>query len=523
MALRSEDRYADGQEMFIALRDWLEGATRRSEALAVVQRADALRPRIEALRAQATMLRLRAEARLVKVPSYAPEEQKAPGWKLQDEAADLEQEAALVELEYTETLQSALKKEPALREAHQRLADHYRRRHAASEAAQDRQSAALEEALLRTHDHGRHQAYLQGEGTLRLATDPPDAMVTLFSYVRHHRRLVPRFLRHLGPAPLRDIPLPMGSYLLVLRAPGRATVRYPVWLGRQDQWRARPPGASSERPVHLPALGDLRPDEVYIPAGWFVSGGDPHAYQSLPHRRLWAEAFIIQRFPVTNQRFLDFLNVLVAAGEEGLALRCAPRQSGGQNHRYGPLIYGRDAEGRFVLRPDAEGDLWLPNWPVVMIDRPAATLYAAWLSKQTGVRWRLPTNLEREKASRGVDGRGYPWGDFADPSWSCTQTSQPNGSMMATVDRFPIDVSPYGVRHTAGLVRDWCSTPFSTEGEPIPNQRVPRPRPLDDSRLAEVRGGSWNNRESWARCALRFGYPTSSRFSDLGFRLVRDP
>ncbi|MEL6341956.1 MAG: bifunctional serine/threonine-protein kinase/formylglycine-generating enzyme family protein [Myxococcota bacterium] len=521
MALRPADRYPDAQAMFAALRDWLEGASRRSEALVIVGKADAMRPSIDTLRHRARALRQQADARLAPVPAHAPETEKVQGWALQDEADNLDRKAALAELAYIETLQSALKREPGLREAHQRLADHYRERHAVSEANHDLQAAALEEALLRTHDRGRHSHYLDGTGQLNLITDPPGARVLLFGYQTVHRRLQPQLLGGALTTPIVDLPLAMGSYLLVVQAPGRMTVRYPIWLGRQDQWSQLPPGDTAPRPLQLPLLQEMRADEVYVPEGWFRSGGDRDAYQSLPGRTLWADAFFIQRDPVTNRRFLDFLNDLVDRGEEGLALRCAPRERSGHDNRYGPLIYGRDGDGRFFLQPDAEGDLWQPDWPVVMIDRPAAALYASWLSKQTGLKWRLPTAWEREKAARGVDGRSFPWGDFADPSWSCTQTSLPERATLVDVGAFPVDASPYGMRHGGGMVRDWCATVFTADGDPIIDHRIPRYRTPNERELAEVRGGSWTNRQSWARCALRFGYPASSRFSDLGFRLVR--
>ena len=44
------------------------------------------------------------------------------------------------------------------------------------------------------------------------------------------------------------------------------------------------------------------------------------------------------------------------------------------------MVYGRDPEGRFGLRADADGDGWDPEWPVVMIDWEGARAYAAWLA-----------------------------------------------------------------------------------------------------------------------------------------------
>ena len=514
MAHRAEDRYANAQALSAALRSWREGAARRAEALAVVAQADALRPNIEALQARAQATQAQAHRALEAVPPHAPEAQKAEGWRLEDEAEALRREAALAELSYVQTLQNALKEDPELPEAHERLADLHRDRHQRAEDRHDAQEAALQEVLLRAHDRGQHRAYLQGDGALSLQTSPRGAEVLLFRYRLHRRRLRPVFEAHLGHAPLRDVPLPMGSYLLVLRAPGRHTVRYPVAIGRQQHWQA-------PAPIPLPPLGALLADEAYVPPGPFLVGGDPQAYQSLPRHTLHTGGFCIQRFPVTNRRYIAFLDDLVAQGREEDALRWAPRERTGSEAELGPLLYGRDAQGRFLLQADAEGDIWAPDWPVVMVDQHGALAYAAWLSDQTGLPWRLPRGLEREKAARGVDGRFFPWGDLEDPSWSCSQLSHADRPTLAPVTAFPVDVSPYGARHLGGLVRDWCIDAFVPEGEPHPDGHLPDLPPAPTEGIVEVRGGSWINRQNWARAALRFGYMHSSRFSDLGIRLVR--
>ena len=51
-------------------------------------------------------------------------------------------------------------------------------------------------------------------------------------------------MQALGQTPIIDAPLPMGSYLIVLRAPGRAEVRYPVRIRRGERWTGVPPGES---------------------------------------------------------------------------------------------------------------------------------------------------------------------------------------------------------------------------------------------------------------------------------------
>lgn len=49
--------------------------------------------------------------------------------------------------------------------------------------------------------------------------------------------------------------------------------------------------------------------------------------------------------------------------------------------------------------------------PVDAVNWHDAQDYCCWLSAQTGRKYRLPSEAEREKASRCTDGRIYPWGN----------------------------------------------------------------------------------------------------------------
>ena len=51
------------------------------------------------------------------------------------------------------------------------------------------------------------------------------------------------------------------------------------------------------------------------------------------------------------------LDDLVARGDEAGALRWAPRERAGSGEKHGAMIYGRRADGSFVLRPDDDGVL----------------------------------------------------------------------------------------------------------------------------------------------------------------------
>ena len=152
-----------------------------------------------------------------------------------------------------------------------------------------------------------------------------------------------------------------------------------------------------------------------------------------------------------------------------------------------------------------------------------------WLHTQTGHAWRLPCELEREKASRGVDGRSYPWGDHADPAFHCMRDSQTIAEGPAPPDDFPVDTSPYGVRGLAGGVQEWCADVFSPVGPAVGGDvvTVPRPpteastRPSGHEPPRTVRGGAWNLSADWGRAASRQGFDPGRRTSNIGFRLCR--
>ena len=185
------------------------------------------------------------------------------------------------------------------------------------------------------------------------------------------------------------------------------------------------------------------------------------------------------------------------------------------------MIYGHDGT-RFHLRADEEGDEWLPDTPVVMVDWHGAMAYAAWMAETTGLPWRLGSEHEWEKAARGVDGRAFPWGEHPDPTWFCIRASHAGQAEPVSVQAYPRDVSPYGVRGMAGNVRDWCLDGGGDKGAPTPGGRVnvavPGP---DEPDVRNYRGGDWFGLAHHARLAYRAWNRPVARNYSTGFRLFR--
>ncbi|MCA9545839.1 MAG: SUMF1/EgtB/PvdO family nonheme iron enzyme, partial [Myxococcales bacterium] len=407
-----------------------------------------------------------------------------------EEAEASARAAAQAEVLREERLRAALSHVPELPEAHGRLARLYQDRHAAAEAERDEAETIRYASLLRTHasalpatssQREEYLAYLADEGRLSLLTDPPDAAAELFRVVAEGRRARPEPVRALTERPVSRLRLPSGSYLIRLSAPGCATVDYPVHVERRRHWDGRRAGEQGERPVRLPPADAVGPDEVFVPAGPALLGGDPAAVDGLRSQTAWVDDFVIERDPVTNGAYLQFIHALVQAGREADAIRWAPRINGdAADHTY----------------------TWNTRLPVVMIDFECAQAYARWRAEHTGLPWRLPTAAEWEKAARGVDGRCFPWGNHLDPTWCKMRDSAPAQRPLVAVDAYPDDLSPYGVRGMGGNVREWTATVGGTG--------------------VVVVGGGWRDLPFDARVTRREQVKATVAENDLGFRCVID-
>ena len=511
-----------------AVRGWIDGVQKRARALAVVQSAidtDATR---DALHAQADALAKEAAQHLSGAPTWAPEDELASSWALEDRAAGLREEATLILARREQLLQAALTHEPDLPEAHEHLLQHYLAKHRAAEKSGQLEPAARAAIRMENHitalapDHPARveaEAYLQGDGALSLVTSPPGASVYLARFDTQDRRLVAGPERLLGTTPLTSVSIPQGRYVLRIVAEGRHEVIYPVEIDRQGHWDGVDPEGHVPS-VWLPPLGHLEADECYVPAGPFRCGGDPAVPLKLPEGRPWVDGFSMRRAPVTNREVIAWLDDLAATGQVEALEFAIPRPRSAQGD-VGNSCFAQRDDGTFHLVPDDYGVLPALDHPVVMVSWGQAGAYARWLSQRTGQPWRLPEELEWEKAARGVDGRIYPWGDGFSASWCCMDSSKEVKGIEA-IDSRPIDRSVYGVMNTAGHVFDWTATPYDPQQSlPVDGRcRLTSPGG-DDTQHYVFRGGSWHSIVMFSHGAMRAGFPGNSHWPMMGFRVAR--
>ena len=514
MARDPDKRYADASELSAEVADWLDGASDRDDALTLVARADEVAQNLTHVRELADAARVRAREMLRDIAAWEPVEKRLEGWAQEDAAREADDQAALLQIEWEQLLRAALIRDHTLVEARQRLADHTAAELVAAELAGDRRKATVCERLLAEYDTGPHVAVLRGAGKLILESAPPDADIEVLRYVERNRRLVTEHVMFArGGIEMR---LPHGSYLLRLTAPGCVETLFPVVIPRADVAPMPDPGKGKAGPVRLPREGDLDVHDVYVPAGWCISGGHLSGF---PLRQVWVDDFVIGRFPVTNRQYIAFLDDVLARGHRDRAIQYAPAEQQGM-HGQKPAMRYALRDGRFHLTTDPEGDIWELDWPVVLVDWHGASAYAEWLAQRTGKPWRLPMELEWEKAARGADGRLYPWGNHFDATWCWMRNSSPGRPRFGSIHAGQLDVGPYGVRNQAGGVRDWtCDAPTSEQRVDDFGRSLP---PEDDpGNVRAVRGGSWTASPVVCQADMRGGLPKEYRTAQYGFRLCR--
>ena len=158
--------------------------------------------------------------------------------------------------------------------------------------------------------------------------------------------------------------------------------------------------------------------------------------------------------------------------------------------------------------------------PVVNVTWDMAIAFTGWLSRQTGNRYRLPTDAEWEYAARGGTRSRFWWGDETGVARSnCAECgSLWDGEKTSLVGRF--NPNPFGLHDTAGNVFEWVADCWSDDFSQAPQDGSALEKP--DCGVRVIRGGAWSFPLREVRSANRWRNFQSRRSDDTGFRVVRE-
>jgi formylglycine-generating enzyme required for sulfatase activity len=223
------------------------------------------------------------------------------------------------------------------------------------------------------------------------------------------------------------------------------------------------------------------PELIAVQGGGFVMGNDRGLADERPAHRVALDAFRAAVRPVSNA---DYARFLAATGHEPPPFL--------DDVRFNP-----------------------PEQPVVGVSWHDAVAYCDWLSSQTGVRCRLPSEAEREYASLGgLKGVDWPWGNEA-PSLRAELAEIARG----TQPHVPTELcaNGYGLLCMADNVHEWCSDWYAPDYYAI----VPEESPAgpESGKRRSSRGGSWRHQVRFNRLSSRSSLDPSFRYNDYGFRV----
>jgi serine/threonine-protein kinase len=412
-------RPASAREFAEELRACLDGRAekerrhREAEALAAQGRA-AMAKYVASKEAIDAAERAAAET-AAKFKSWQNVEESAPLLDARAAVDAAKRKAVLAFAETTRLLDAAIVTEPENANARSAFSDLWRGRLDDAERRGDAADTEFALTMVRRYDDGRLASYLTGDGSLELTSDPAGAEITIVRFEDRRGVLHLGEARSLGKTPLAPVALPMGSYLCMLTYPGCRDVRYPVQITRNRAWMGR---------VKMRMDREIGDGFVLVAGGPFVYGAGKDA------KVMEVPDFVIAQMPVTFADWAAFLAAVEKAEGAEAAKKLCPGTSGdgpfmdrGDDGVWRPkpgLISG-PSEAALLAR---HGPGLIDRSPVIGVSWHDAVAYCAWKTKTTGKQWRLPTEEEREKAARGVDGRTFPWGDLEHSSLGKCQNSR---------------------------------------------------------------------------------------------------
>jgi formylglycine-generating enzyme required for sulfatase activity len=174
-----------------------------------------------------------------------------------------------------------------------------------------------------------------------------------------------------------------------------------------------------------------------------------------------------------------------------------------------------------------------PKCPIENIEFHEIQYYLKKLSNQTGHRYRLPTEAEWEYAARAGHTTSFSFGSCMQPQVAnfnteyqynqCTASEQDYRDATIKIGSFTANV--WGLHDMHGNVREWTCSAYDNHyqgAEKYCHQKNNSVLSNEGVAQYSVRGGSWQDRQAYARSAYRDKEFPNTNNKRIGFRVVRE-
>ena len=306
MRARSRDRYPDAERARARGRRWLDGARRREQALAVLaQRArDRARDRRRSARGAAERARRGAGAPRRRSGRSIRWRRSGPAGRSRTRPRGSRSRGGAARgrvARDASTARSAI--DPELPEAHAALADHYRERARSRPSARTATTDAARSEALPARPRSRPPRGAPARRRARSRWSPiRRARRSARALRRRDRRLVAvdcgraRARRRSARCRSRAAATCCAS-----ARRGAREVRYPVLIERGEHWDGAPPGETRAASRSRSRGGRARARTTCTcRRGGAGPAAIPRPRTACPAQRVWVDAFVMRRFPVTN-------------------------------------------------------------------------------------------------------------------------------------------------------------------------------------------------------------------------------
>ena len=267
----------------------------------------------------------------------------------------------------------------------------------------------------------------------------------------------------------------------------------------------RPPGSTMQDCSDCPEVR-------VIPAGSFQMGSTENELEREkdegPLHTVTIKQFALGAFPITKKQF----NAFIKDTNYHFKNQCTVRVRDNIEERAGysymnPGFYQDDMH------------------PVVCVNWYDAIAYASWLSKKTGKLYRLPSESEREYATRSGTTTPYYFGasistGLANFDPGVTPISSVDNPGKGTLPVESFEPNAFGLYQMHGNVAEWTQDCWNSSYEKAPSNGAAAS--TGDCSKRVLRGGAWGYRAFRLRSAYREAVLAVNRYFHVGFRVARE-